>query len=131
MHAEAQVPARPARIPQHFSQRIEERLRKATQLVAASAAIQLLEQREAMGVDRHHPVLEDGVEQLRFGAEVVADGTGVALPGLGADLAQRYAMHAALGEQALRRLDEPGRRVAVHEGHVNSRELRMERPAQT
>ena len=129
MDAEAQIPARPPGLAEHLGQRVEERLGKAAQFVAASAAIQLVEHGQPVRVDRHHPVLEDGVDQLRFGAEVVAHGAGVALPGLGADLPQGDAVHAALGEQALGRLDQPGRRVAVHKEHINSHELRQGRPS--
>ena len=91
-----------------------------------SGAIQLGEQGESALVDGGHPMLEDGIDELRLGAEVVADGTRIALAGFSADLAQRDSVYPALGEESLGCLDQPDMRFAAHWSDVNPLGLRAE-----
>ena len=63
------------------------------------------EERTAL-VEPRKAVLEDGLDEAILRAEVVLHRRVVAVPGGRADLAQRHAVDAALGEQPLRDEDD-------------------------
>ncbi len=65
-----------------------------------------VEKRQTLIVDRSCPPLEDGPEQAVLAAEVVLRHAVVALAGSQADLAHRDTVHATLGDELLRTVEQ-------------------------